>query len=109
MSCVAGYICSEMRFFSFFFFFSSRRRHTRCSRDWSSDVCSSDLAIVRLSDGEVAVGDELHFHGHTSDFTEKVASMEVDHVKVQRATVGQEVAIQVVQRARPGDQVLKVT
>src|SRR2546429_4300343 len=29
---------------SAFFFFSSRRRHTRCSRDWSSDVCSSDLA-----------------------------------------------------------------
>src|SRR3989449_10722064 len=28
----------------FFFFFSSRRRHTRCSRDWSSDVCSSDLS-----------------------------------------------------------------
>ena len=27
---------------SFIFFFSSRRRHTRCSRDWSSDVCSSD-------------------------------------------------------------------
>src|SRR3989449_7371210 len=27
------------------FFFSSRRRHTRCSRDWSSDVCSSDLMI----------------------------------------------------------------
>src|SRR2546422_6012859 len=33
-----------MRFvWSVFFFFSSRRRHTRCSRDWSSDVCSSDL------------------------------------------------------------------
>src|SRR5216684_7849494 len=30
-------------FYCFFFFFSSRRRHTRCSRDWSSDVCSSDL------------------------------------------------------------------
>src|SRR5690606_39481963 len=28
----------------FLFFFSSRRRHTRFSRDWSSDVCSSDLA-----------------------------------------------------------------
>src|SRR5258705_83602 len=27
-----------------FFFFSSRRRHTRCLSDWSSDVCSSDLA-----------------------------------------------------------------
>src|SRR5690606_39761440 len=30
-------------FFLLFFFFSSRRRHTRFSRDWSSDVCSSDL------------------------------------------------------------------
>src|SRR2546422_4123455 len=29
----------------YFFFFSSRRRHTRCSRDWSSDVCSSDLGL----------------------------------------------------------------
>src|SRR5215475_10823282 len=31
----------------FFFFFSSRRRHTRFSRDWSSDVCSSDLGEQR--------------------------------------------------------------
>src|SRR2546429_6732814 len=31
-----------------FLFFSSRRRHTRCSRDWSSDVCSSDLATRAL-------------------------------------------------------------
>src|SRR6266498_4355616 len=31
----------------FFFFFSSRRRHTRCGRDWSSDVCSSDLGQQR--------------------------------------------------------------
>src|SRR3989440_10566416 len=29
----------------FFFFFSSRRRHTRSDRDWSSDVCSSDLSL----------------------------------------------------------------
>src|SRR5438105_15189792 len=38
--------------FFFFFFFSSRRRHTRSTRDWSSDVCSSDLrgmAIVPCS------------------------------------------------------------
>src|SRR2546422_1077515 len=34
-------VCSSA--FLCFFFFSSRRRHTRCSRDWSSDVCSSDL------------------------------------------------------------------
>src|SRR5216683_5271729 len=36
----------------FFFFFSSRRRHTRSDRDWSSDVCSSDLA---LADGPTTV------------------------------------------------------
>src|SRR5438105_11807973 len=30
----------------FFFFFSSRRRHTRSTRDWSSDVCSSDLGDI---------------------------------------------------------------
>src|SRR2546422_976743 len=36
-----------------FFFFSSRRRHTRCSRDWSSDVCSSDLGVQDA----VGVGD----------------------------------------------------
>src|SRR5690242_20962818 len=34
-------------FFFFFFFFSSRRRHTRLTCDWSSDVCSSDLASSR--------------------------------------------------------------
>src|SRR5438067_7884596 len=32
-----------------FFFFSSRRRHTRSKRDWSSDVCSSDLRFVVAS------------------------------------------------------------
>src|SRR5205809_4784572 len=35
-------------FISVPFFFSSRRRHTRCSRDWSSDVCSSDLSGAPL-------------------------------------------------------------
>src|SRR5690625_5404834 len=32
-------------YFYYFFFFSSRRRHTRWPRDWSSDVCSSDLGL----------------------------------------------------------------
>src|SRR5207253_5005066 len=35
-----------LMFIFFFFFFSSRRRHTRWPRDWSSDVCSSDLDVV---------------------------------------------------------------
>src|SRR5437870_13880739 len=37
--------------FALFFFFSSRRRHTRWPRDWSSDVCSSDLPEFGRGDG----------------------------------------------------------
>src|SRR2546429_1071266 len=45
------------------FFFSSRRRHTRCSRDWSSDVCSSDLELACMTQqaqGPVAYGSCLN-------------------------------------------------
>src|SRR3712207_7961905 len=42
-----------------FFFFSSRRRHTRYWRDWSSDVCSSDLVRHRLP-GQEDVLDQQH-------------------------------------------------
>src|SRR5439155_16354371 len=38
------------------FFFSSRRRHTRWPRDWSSDVCSSDLAVAVERPGIVVGG-----------------------------------------------------
>src|SRR5256884_195930 len=45
-----------------FFFFSSRRRHTRCSRDWSSDVCSSDLgaAAVQLGPDALALAVQMN-------------------------------------------------
>src|SRR3989440_7687129 len=44
-----SYICSCL---SFFFFFSSRRRHTRSDRDWSSDVCSSDLLARNVAEAD---------------------------------------------------------
>src|SRR2546429_4453656 len=43
---ILGVVCALGAFGVSFFFFSSRRRHTRCSRDWSSDVCSSDLYLI---------------------------------------------------------------
>src|SRR2546429_6413353 len=52
------YIMSSDDALWFFFFFSSRRRHTRCSRDWSSDVCSSDLLDHRGM-GKAQVGPSL--------------------------------------------------
>src|SRR2546430_9536905 len=46
--------------FLLIFFFSSRRRHTRFDCDWSSDVCSSDLAqLGRRRTGENIVGNDL--------------------------------------------------
>src|SRR5690349_23717134 len=45
-----------MSFIFFFFFFSSRRRHTRSLRDWSSDVCSSDLASTHQVKHTSAIG-----------------------------------------------------
>src|SRR5256886_9981708 len=41
--------------YSVAFFFSSRRRHTRFDCDWSSDVCSSDLAVSCLHHGSAAL------------------------------------------------------
>src|SRR5205809_6775159 len=56
-----GEICGVVIVRCVFFFFSSRRRHTRCSRDWSSDVCSSDLASAHA---ERARRGRLLFRGH---------------------------------------------
>src|SRR5256885_10011016 len=47
-------ISSQISCFSVFFF-SSRRRHTRLQGDWSSDVCSSDLRLLKLRHGRIEV------------------------------------------------------
>src|SRR5690349_23795267 len=67
--CVISVLCSSFScfifflfgvvLFVFFFFFSSRRRHTRSLRDWSSDVCSSDLVVERA--------DLLHLLAHLGE------------------------------------------
>src|SRR5258706_7623975 len=48
---------------AFFFFFSSRRRHTRLVSDWSSDVCSSDLADQFALRNEMNVAAHEGIHG----------------------------------------------
>jgi len=67
------------------------------------------VAVVRVTEGTLAVGESVRFHGHTTDFTEQIGSMEVNHQKVPLARTGDEVAIQVTDRAREHDQVFKVT
>src|SRR2546429_6872783 len=75
---VEEYVCEEdvrWCWLMLFFFFSSRRRHTRCSRDWSSDVCSSDLeALV----GGMVVGaarEIVREAEHVGDFFREVVGV----------------------------------
>src|SRR6266496_6187310 len=56
-----------------FFFFSSRRRHTRSLRDWSSDVCSSDLPAARCGAGDEAVQPDETQPAHRADVRRRQA------------------------------------
>jgi len=52
------------------------------------------VAVLMLS-GEVKLGDEIHIQGHTTDFSQRIASMEVDHESILWAKPGDNVAIKV--------------
>jgi putative protease len=67
-----------------------------------------EVAAIRLTDGSLKVGDEIQVQGATTDFTQVVDSMEIEHEKVESASVGQSVGIKVKERARPGDIVYKL-
>src|SRR5437868_12056786 len=82
------FILKSFDIYFFFFFFSSRRRHTRSKRDWSSDVCSSDLRAV-ASDIERGISSRLHLpqpgnswpHLQTAPMFEVVAFIVVDRMR----------------------------
>src|SRR5256885_6484853 len=65
-------LCIKVMFFLLFFFFSSRRRHTRLQGDWSSDVCSSDLAAAPGADALRRPGGHLRRIGHARGTAEEV-------------------------------------
>ena len=66
------------------------------------------VAAIELTEGDLSVGETIHVKGHTSDFTQKIESMQIDRVEVPRAEKGQAVGIRVAEHARPGDLVFKI-
>jgi translation initiation factor IF-2 len=66
------------------------------------------VAGVKLTEGGLAVGDMISIKGHTTDFEQKVESMQVDRMDVKKAGVGQEIGIKVTDRVRPNDIVYKL-
>ena len=65
------------------------------------------VAVLDLSGG-LKVGDVVHIQGRTTDFTQPVESMEIQHQKVQSVGPAAEVALKVIEPVRKGDAVFKV-
>jgi hypothetical protein len=65
------------------------------------------VAIVQLETGNLRVGDFIHIKGHTSDFSQPVESLEIDHVHVNEARPGQSFGLRVKDHAREHDVVYK--
>ena len=68
----------------------------------------AQVAAVKMTGG-LSVGDTIHIVGHTSDFTQKVESIQIDRTAVDSASAGDEVGIHVAEHAREHDQVFVVT
>lgn len=66
------------------------------------------VAAIKITDGELAVGDTIHIKGHTSDFTQKVESIQINKQVVPRAQKGEDIGIKVKEHAREHDVVYKV-
>ncbi len=67
-----------------------------------------DVVAIEITAEGIKVGDTLHFHGHTTDFTEKITSIQIEHDQVDEAPVGSSVGIKVGDRVRTHDKVYKV-
>lgn len=61
------------------------------------------VAVVQLNAGKLRTGDKIRIKGHTTDFTQAIASIEFEHKHVDEAAAGQCVGIKVVDHAREHD------
>jgi putative protease len=66
------------------------------------------VAAIKITDGELNIGDTVKFTGHTTDLEDTVKSMEINNEKIEKAKVGDYIGMKVPDRVRPGDEVFKV-
>lgn len=67
------------------------------------------VAVVQMESGSLRVGDTIHVSGHTSDFRQRVESMQIEHQPVFEVRAGQEFGLRVTEHAREQDAVYKVS
>jgi len=66
------------------------------------------VAVVKLEDARLRVGDTIHIRGHTTDFNQRVDSLQVNHAAVQEVGPGDDFGLKVREHAREHDVVYKV-
>ena len=67
-----------------------------------------EVAAIELTEGSLAVGETIHIKGHTTDLTEKVDSIQIEHDQVQSAKKGESIGVKVTDHVREHDVVYKV-
>ena len=67
------------------------------------------VAIVKLETGSLRIGDTIHFQGHTTDFSQRVESLQVEHAAVDAVGPSDDFGVRVTQQVREHDVVYKVT
>lgn len=65
------------------------------------------VAVIEVADGSIKVGDEIHIKGHTTDFKQRVNSMQIEHEKIQIAEPGKSIGVKVEGPVRANDFVYK--
>jgi len=68
-----------------------------------------NVGILELTKADLKIGDTIHIKGHTTDFFQKVESMQVEHQPVESAKPGDEVGLKVENPIRENDIVYRVT
>lgn len=66
-----------------------------------------NVAVLKIKEGTIRIGNKLHFKGHTTDFMQKAVSMQIDHQPITLARKGDDLGLQVKGRVRAGDLVYK--
>ena len=68
-----------------------------------------NVAVLEITDDELVIGDTIHIKGHTSDFTQKISSMQVEHQEIEKAKKGDNIGLKVENPVHEHDEVYKVT
>ncbi len=68
-----------------------------------------NVGIIKIENGELNIGDTIHIKGHTSDFTQTISSMQIEHEQIQKAKKGDDIGIKVDEKVHEHDEVYLVT